>query len=346
MANYYKRQRKRFNILIDENDQPQGGKWSFDAENRKKLPKTIKIPAIEKLSYPEKIFNKSKSVIEQKFSENPGEINDFNYPVSRSQALNAFETFLVERLELFGDYEDAISVDHNVIFHSLLTPYLNIGLITPLEIVNRIFDFSKSSNVRLNSLEGFIRQIIGWREFIRGIYHSSGVSQRTKNFWGYKKKLSDAFYTGETGIEPVDITIKKINKYAYCHHIERLMILGNIMILLKYDPDEVYKWFMELFIDSYDWVMVPNVYGMSQYADGGIMSTKPYISGSNYILKMSNYKKGQWSKKWDALYWNFINENRSFFQKNPRMSMMVSMYDKKDSKQKTNYKQVIDSLNL
>ena len=346
MANYYKRQRKRFNILIDENDQPQGGKWSFDAENRKKLPKTIKIPAIEKLSYPEKIFNKSKSVIEQKFSENPGEINDFNYPVSRSQALNAFETFLVERLELFGDYEDAISVDHNVIFHSLLTPYLNIGLITPLEIVNRIFDFSKSSNVRLNSLEGFIRQIIGWREFIRGIYHSSGVSQRTKNFWGYKKKLSDAFYTGETGIEPVDITIKKINKYAYCHHIERLMILGNIMILLKYDPDEVYKWFMELFIDSYDWVMVPNVYGMSQYADGGIMSTKPYISGSNYILKMSNYKKGQWSKKWDALYWNFIDENRSFFQKNPRMSMMVSMYDKKDSKQKTNYKQVIDSLNL
>ena len=346
MANYYKRQRKRFNILIDENDQPQGGKWSFDAENRKKLPKTIKIPAIEKLSYSEKTFNKSKSIIEQKFSENPGEINHFNYPVSRSQALNSFETFLVERLELFGDYEDAISVDHNVIFHSLLTPYLNIGLITPLEIVNRILDFSKSSNVRLNSLEGFIRQIIGWREFIRGIYHSSGVSQRTKNFWGYKKKLPNAFYTGETGIEPVDSTIKKINKYAYCHHIERLMILGNIMILLKYDPDEVYKWFMELFIDSYDWVMVPNVYGMSQYADGGIMSTKPYISGSNYILKMSNYKKGQWSQKWDALYWNFINENRSFFQKNPRMSMMVSMYDKKDSKQKIFYKQLIDSLNL
>ena len=169
-----------------------------------------------------------------------------------------------------------------------------MGLITPLEIVNRILDFSKSSNVRLNSLEGFIRQIIGWREFIRGIYHSSGVSQRKKNFWGYKKKLPDAFYTGETGIEPVDSTIKKINKYAYCHHIERLMILGNIMILLKYDPDEVYKWFMELFIDSYDWVMVPNVYGMSQYADGGIMSTKPYISGTNYILKISNYKKGQW----------------------------------------------------
>ena len=346
MANYYKKQRKRLNILMDENDQPKGGKWSFDAENRKKLPKVIRIPSIKKLSYFDKTYNKSKRVIEQEFSENPGEINHFNYPVSRSQALNAFEIFLVERLELFGDYEDAISVDHNVIFHSLLTPYLNIGLITPLEIVNRIIDFSKSSNVRLNSLEGFIRQIIGWREFIRGIYHSSGVSQRTKNFWGYKKKLPNAFYTGETGIEPVDSTIKKINKYAYCHHIERLMILGNIMILLKYDPDEVYKWFMELFIDSYDWVMVPNVYGMSQYADGGIMSTKPYISGSNYILKMSNYKKGQWSQKWDALYWNFINENRSFFQKNPRMSMMVSMYDKKDSKQKTFYKQLIDSLDL
>ena len=244
----------------------------------------------------------------------------------RQQAKNALNLFLEKRFLDFGSYEDAISTEYRFIFHSVLSPAMNIGLLTPNEVVKASLDFSDHHSIPLNSLEGFIRQIIGGREFIRGIYEVKGTYQRTRNHWNFTKKIPEEFYSGNTGIDPVDDTINNIMKYAYSHHIERLMILGNIMCLLRYDPDEVYKWFMELFIDSYDWVMVPNVYGMSQFADGGIMSTKPYISGSNYIMKMSNYKKGEWNLKWDALYWNFINDHKAFFQKNPRMSMMTSMY--------------------
>ena len=167
----------------------------------------------------------------------------------------------------------------------------------------------------MNSCEGLIRQIIGWREFIRGVYVCKGVEERTKNFWNFTRPIPNSFYDGTTGIQPLDDTINKINLTGYANHIERLMIIGNFMLLCEFHPDHVYRWFMELFIDSYDWVMVPNVYGMSQFADGGLMSTKPYISSSNYILKMSNYKKGDWCETWDALFWNFMNNQRDFFSK-------------------------------
>ena len=183
-------------------------------------------------------------------------------------------------------------------------------------------------------MEGFIRQIIGWREFIRGIYVTKGSQERTTNFWNFNKKIPDSFYTGTTGIVPIDQTIKKVNETGYCHHIERLMVLGNFMVLCEFDPDEVYRWFMEMFIDSYDWVMVPNVYGMSQYSDGGLMSTKPYISGSNYLFKMSDYKKGGWEIIWDGLFWRFMDNHRDFFIKNPRMRMLVSTFDKMEGEKK------------
>jgi len=179
-----------------------------------------------------------------------------------------------------------------------------------------------------------LRQIIGWREFIRGIYCVDGVRQRNSNFWNFENRMPPSFYDGSTGIEPIDNTIKKVLKNAYAHHIERLMVLGNFMLLLEVKPSLVYKWFMELFIDSYDWVMVPNIYGMSQFADGGLLATKPYLSGSNYILKMSDYKKGDWCDIWNSLFWEFINTRREFFKKNPRMNMMVAMYNKKSDSDK------------
>ena len=213
---------------------------------------------------------------------------------------------------------------------------MNAGLISPRELINKSLLFAKNNEIPLNSLEGFIRQIMGWREFIRGMYVCKGSYSRTQNFWGFERKIPKSFYDGTTGIEPVDDTIKKVLATGYCHHIERLMVLGNFMLLCEFDPDEVYRWFMELFIDAYDWVMVPNVYGMSQFADGGLMSTKPYISSSNYILKMSNYKKGDWCKIWDALFWNFMDKQREFFLKNPRMRMLISSFDKMDiSKRET-----------
>jgi deoxyribodipyrimidine photolyase-related protein len=187
-----------------------------------------------------------------------------------------------------------------------------------------------------------LRQIIGWREFIRGVYIAVGNKERTRNFWNFNRKIPNSFYNGGTGIEPIDDTIKKINNSAYANHIERLMIIGNFMLLCEFEPNEVYKWFMEMFIDSYDWVMVPNVYGMSQFSDSGMMSTKPYISSSNYILKMSNYKKGDWCKIWDSLFWNFMDKQRDFFIKNPRMRMLVSSFDRMEESKRTSLLKTAD----
>ena len=341
MANFYKKQRRRFNILMDE-DKPVGGKWSFDAENRKKLPKDIIVPSLNINSYSKSILAKNIEHVEKHFPSSIGNIDRFNYPINHIQAKNSFNEFLENKLKDFGTYEDAISTSERTIFHSILTPYLNVGLITPKEVLDSTLEFAKDRNIPINSMEGFIRQIIGWREFIRGVYVYDNVKQRTKNFWSFKDSVPKTFYNGNTGILPLDDIIKKCNDYAYAHHIERLMILGNIMLLSNFRPNSVYRYFMDYFIDAYDWVMVPNVYGMSQFADGGIMSTKPYISGSNYILKMSNYKRDSWCLTWDALYWNFIDQNREFFKKNHRMNMMVSMYDKKTQDYKDNYKSTVN----
>ncbi len=340
MANFYKKQRKRHNILLEDDGKPVGGTWSYDTENRKKLPKNIHIPNSIKHNYNDYDFLNSEDFVQKYFSENYGDTKGFNYPIDHNQAKQSLDYFLKEKFKLFGPYEDAISKRDSTLFHTVLTPYLNIGLITPMEVIDRVKCFAKEKRIPINSYEGLVRQIIGWREFIRGIYVVDGVKQRTKNFWNFHKDISPSFYDGSTGLEPVDQSIKKLVNNAYLNHIERLMILGNIFFLLKTHPDKVYKWFMELFIDAYDWVMVPNIYGMSQYSDGGLMSTKPYFSGSNYILKMSDYKKGEWCQVWDALYWNFINEHREFFQNNPRMSMMIKMYDKKPNDLKANYIQL------
>jgi len=186
----------------------------------------------------------------------------------------------------------------------------------------------QKKSIPINSLEGFIRQIIGWREFIRGMYEVKGTEQRNGNFWNHTNKIPKSFYDGTTGIPPIDETIKKALKIGYVHHIERLMVLSNFMLLCEINPNDIYQWFMELFIDAYDWVMVPNVYGMSLYTDGGLLSTKPYISSSNYIKKMSNYKNGDWQKTWDDLFWTFMDKHRNFFKQNPRLSMLITNFDK------------------
>ena len=256
------------------------------------------------------------------------------YPNTFDDAEIWLQQFLETRFHEFGPYEDAIVQNELFLNHSVLTPMLNVGLLTPHQVISKTMDFAKANDVPLNSLEGFIRQIIGWREFMRGMYVVKGSEQRTTNYWGFTRKIPASFYDGTTGIPPIDITIKKTLETGYCHHIERLMVLGNFMVLCEFDPDEVYRWFMELFIDAYDWVMVPNVYGMSQFADGGLLSTKPYISGSNYLMKMSDYQKGEWQQSWDALFWRFMNTHRDFFLSNPRLGMLIRTYDKFDATKK------------
>ena len=183
-------------------------------------------------------------------------------------------------------------------------------------------------------------RVIGWREFIRGIYQHKGTDQRNSNFWKFNNELPSSFYDGTTGILPVDNVIKNGINDSYSHHIERLMIMGNIMMLLEIDPNQVYKWFMEIYIDSYDWVMVPNIYGMSQFSDNGLMASKPYISSSKYILKMSDYKEDDWCEIWDALYWRFIKKHEKFFKSNPRLSLMINIYEKKSDEMKKNYEKI------
>ena len=346
MANFYKKQRKRFDVLMDSDGNPRGGRWSFDVDNRKKLPKNLELPDDFRSNYEDNELIACKAFIEKEFSSNYGDITGFNYPIDHNQALESINYFLTKKFRLFGPYEDAVSQKNSTLFHSVLTPYLNIGLITPKQVLDIVVNYAENENIPINSFEGFVRQIIGWREFIRGIYVSEGVRQRTTNFWKFDKKITESFYNGSTNVLPVDRTIDKLIDNAYIHHIERLMVMGNFMFLLKIHPNDVYKWFMELHIDAYDWVMVPNVYGMSQFSDGGIMSTKPYISGSNYILKMSDYKKGEWCDIWDALYWNFINENRDFFKKNPRTSMMINMYDRKSDEMKKKYTLIEENIKI
>jgi deoxyribodipyrimidine photolyase-related protein len=288
--------------------------------------------------YPEanNFFEEAKEYTQRNFPNNIGSLNEgIIYPIGFKESKAWLQQFLEHRIMEFGDYEDAIVQKEILLNHSMLTPLLNVGMITPLKIIQNTLEFNMSKQVPINSLEGFVRQIIGWREFIRGVYVAKGREERTSNYWGFNRKIPKSFYDGSTGILPVDETIKKILKTGYCHHIERLMVLGNFMLLCEFDPNEVYRWFMEMFIDAYDWVMVPNVYGMSQFADGGMMSTKPYISASNYLIKMSDYPKGAWQEIWDALFWRFMNKQRNFFLKNPRLGMLIKIYDQWDeSKQK------------
>ncbi|EMI22337.1 deoxyribodipyrimidine photolyase-related protein, partial [Rhodopirellula maiorica SM1] len=276
MANFYKWQRQRMDILMD-GDQPEGGQWSYDEENRKKVPKKLLSNIPELLAIKRDEFDdEAKKYVQQQFSDHPGSIDQLYYPTSHRQARRWLKHFLAHRFDHFGDYEDAIVEGESWLWHSVLTPAMNIGLLTPGEVVKETIEYAKKNDVPINSLEGFLRQVIGWREFMRATYEDIGVPMRTTNHWKHRRAMPKCFYDATTDIAPVDDTIRRILDTGYCHHIERLMVLGGFMFLCEIDPDDIYQWFMEMFVDSYDWVMVPNVYAMSQNADGGSITTKPY----------------------------------------------------------------------
>ena len=340
MKTFYQKQRQSLNILIDKDGSPSGGEWSFDKMNRKKLPSQIEVPIIPSLKN-NKFIEKAKKDVISNYKDYYGSHKSFNYPVTHRDAEKWFDNFLATRFYLFGDYEDAISSKHRILWHSMLSPLINSGLLTPQQIIEKAQSFYQSNKVEINSFEGFIRQIIGWREFILIIYKRNNLELRNGNFWGFDDKpIPLSFYTGNTGIKPLDDSIKNILETGYAHHIERLMIIGNFMLLCRFHPNRVYKWFMELFIDSYDWVMVPNVYGMSQFSNGGLFTTKPYISGSNYIKKMSDYKSGDWCETWDSLFWTFVDDYKYIFKKQYRLSMILRNLEKMDINKKIYHRRV------
>lgn len=333
-TDFYKHQRLSRNILLENKSKPVGGKWTFDDENRLKYPKGKTPPVIDFVKR-NAFYAEAITYTATYFSDNYGVLNStVVYPSTYDESKSWLRDFFKKRFAEFGAYEDAIVSSQSVLHHSVLTPMLNVGLLTPQYIIDEAITYASENDIPINSLEGFIRQIIGWREFIRAVYELKGTEERTKNYWGFTRKIPPSFWNGTTGIAPIDATIKKVLETGYCHHIERLMVLGNFMLLCEFDPDEVYRWFMEFFIDAYDWVMVPNVYGMSQFADGGLMATKPYISGSNYLMKMSDYKKGDWQPIWDGLFWRFMHVHRDFFLQNPRLGMLVNSFDKMDAQKR------------
>lgn len=332
---FYIAQRKRLNLLV-ENGKPVGGKWSYDPQNRKRLPKGIALP--EPLMFDadkfdtEKYALEARRYVEENFPDHPGSSEGFSYPVTHEGAGDWLDDFLKRKLESFGSYQDAISKESSILFHSQLSPLLNIGLLTPDQVLKATMSYAAKNEVPLNSLEAFIRQIIGWREYVRAVYILAGERERGSNFWKHHRRLPASFYYGMTGIPPLDRSIERLIDTGYLNHIERLMVLGDFMLLSEIDPKQVYRWFMQMFIDAYDWVMVPNVFGMSQYADGGLITTKPYLSSSNYILKMSDYPKGDWCRIWDALYWRFLHKHRDRLSENPRTKLAVSQLHRMDEK--------------
>ena len=335
MKTFYEGARKKFSILLEKDRKPVGGKWSYDQDNRKKLPKSSEPPSIPSIEH-DQVIKDVISFVDQKFSDHPGESSDFWIPTTRKESLKWLNHFIKFKLEHFGTYQDAITPRSDFVFHSVLAPMINMGLILPEEVIKKVEEawIMNPEVIPLNSVEGFIRQVLGWREFVRGIYQNFEKEQWETNFWNHNRKLSNHWYQGNTGIPILDDAIKKTIRYSYSHHIERLMILSNLMLLCEIHPHEVFKWFMEMHSDSSDWVMGPNVFGIGQFSDGGIFATKPYTCGSNYYLKMSDYKKGDLCDIVDGLYWRFIDKHQDFYRSNPRMSMMVKTLEKMDPSRK------------
>ncbi len=348
MAGFYKRQRRRLGVLMNKDDSPRGGKWSYDDQNRESLPKKIDIPATTAAGVTDHV-RAVVPFINDTFSDHPGVLDESSWmwPATRRQALAWYRRFLDERFTKFGPYEDAMTTRDPFLWHSALTPALNLGLVTPREVLDRALAHAKEHDVPLNSLEGFVRQIIGWREFIRGVYRNFSEEQDEANFFNCTNKLTEHWWDGTTGVVPLDDTIRHAQQRGWTHHIERLMVAGNLMLLCEIEPREAHRWFMEMFIDSSDWVMGPNVYGMGIFSDGGIFSTKPYICGSNYILRMSDYSKPKeptifddddlddtWCDVMDGLYWRFIDRHVDYFKSNARLAAMTGTLNRMKAERK------------
>ena len=325
MQTFYQWQRRRLGVLLD-GDEPVGCRWSFDTENRKKLPKGHAVPT---RSAPARTAHVEEAIawVGEAFPDAPGSAESFAWPVTHEQAREGLQEFVSQRLAQFGPYEDAVATAHPFVFHAAITPALNCGLLTPHEVLETVLAHADEHDVPIESLEGFVRQLIGWREYMRATYVVYGRRMRTANHLGHTRSLAPGWWDGTTGLDPVDHVVGGVLERAYAHHIERLMVLGNAMCLLRTDPVEAYEWFMAMFVDAYDWAMVPNVHAMSQFAAGTGITTKPYVSGSAYLRRMTDFGAGEWRDDWDGLYWHFVDDHREVFETNPRARVVTRSWD-------------------
>lgn len=330
---FYEDQRRKLGILMEPNGEPTGGQFSFSDEERLKWAKKDGTPKFP-ISVRDEIDQKVIQWVDKHFADNPGDAHTFWYPTTREAAREALQDFCTYRLAEYGPYEDTLCASEDFLFHSVLSPLINIGLLTPQEVVKTALQHASENPVPLNSLEGFIKKILGYREYVRGVYQNFHEFQEQSNFWKHIRLPNENWYKGKTQVPPLDDAIHKALRLSYNHHIERLKIICNMMNLSEINPYEAYRWFMEMQMDSAVWALGPNVYGMGLHSDGGIFANNLHICGSNYWMKISTYKKGDWCHEVDGLYWRFIDKHQSFFAKNPRLSVMTTNLNRMTTERK------------
>ena len=338
---FYKWQRERLQILM-KSGKPIGGQLTFDSDNRNPLPKDILLPTV---TYPKenKFVKEAIRYVEKNFKNNCGDCLDFWCPITFEEADIFLAEFLKSRFCKFGTYQDAITErEYPFLFHSGISSSINIGIILPMDVIKKSVEYGEKHKIGMNNIEGFVRQILGWREFSRFTYKYIYKEMTTTNYFNAKNRMGKSFYNGTTGILPLDFIIKKAFKNAYLHHIERLMIVGCLTMMAGMLPEDVYTWFMEFAVDSYDWVMINNVYSMALYSDGGLTTSKAYAASSNYeMIRRSDFPKGEWQEIWDALYWNFIGINLEKMRKMGRFGpIQAKNWEKKPKEEKDTYKKI------
>ena len=345
MEYFYREMRKKTGLLMD-GDKPVGGKWNFDSENRKPAADDLFIP--EPLSFePDEVTRTVLNLVEDRFSSHFGNLAPFWFAVTREDAEAARDHFISEALPHFGDYQDAMLQGQRFLYHSVLSHYINCGLLDPVDVCQRAAEAYANGDAPLNAVEGFIRQIIGWREFVRGIYWLKMPSYAKVNFFQAERKLPSFYWTGETDMLCLAEAIKQTKEEAYAHHIQRLMVTGNFAMLIGVAPEEIHEWYLAVYADAFEWVELPNVIGMSQFADGGVLGSKPYASSGSYINKMSNYcgeckfdvkkKTGDGACPFNALYWDFLARNEDKLGQNARLRNPYSTWRRMSDNKRQDY---------
>jgi deoxyribodipyrimidine photolyase-related protein len=340
MEYFYREMRRKHGYLM-EGKEPTGGKWNYDSQNREKPPKDLDVPTATRFE-PDEITQDVIALVKTEFSDHFGDIDNFHYAVNREQALKVLNEFIDQRLENFGQYQDAMVQDEPWMYHSHVSFYINVGLLSAKECMDAAEQAYIAGQAPLNSVEGFIRQILGWREYIKGFYWHLMPDYKQKNYLNAKRALPDLYWGGETKMNCLKQCVKETKENAYAHHIQRLMVLGNFALLAGLDPDQVNEWYLIVYADAYEWVELPNVSGMILFTDGGLLASKPYAASGAYINKMSNYcqscqysvkeKTGHQACPFNYLYWDFLIRHKATLQKNPRMGMIYRTLEKMDEK--------------
>ena len=342
---YFYREMRRKTGLLMEGDQPAGGKWNFDHDNRKAAPDDVTVDGPLRFD-PDATTREVLELVQARFGDNFGALEPFWFATTRAEALQALDHFIANALPRFGDYQDAMLNGNEFLYHAILSPYLNIGLLNVTEICEAAANAYAAGHAPINAAEGFIRQIIGWREYVRGIYFLEGPDYTARNILGHDRDLPWFYWGGETRMNCVAKAVGQTRTQAYAHHIQRLMVTGNFALLAGIDPAQVHEWYLAVYADAFEWVEAPNTIGMSQFADGGVIASKPYVSSGAYINRMSDHckschysvsaKTGDTACPFNLLYWHFLDRHRDRFSNNPRMGNMYRTWDRMDAdKRKT-----------